>query len=197
MLNRACTLPPPRCSGFSLIEILVTIIIITFGLLGLAGLQLKIQNAEMESYQRGQALLLLNDMVERLTANRANAAGYVSADAFGTGDSQPADCTGVAAGAARDQCEWSNALKGSAETSGTANVGAMIGARGCISEIQAADSTAGVCAPGIYEVQVAWQGIGATVAPAEAKSCGEGQYGQETLRRVISGRVTIGLTSCS
>lgn len=197
MLNRANPLRLRRCAGFSLIEILVTVIIVTFGLLGLAGLQLKIQNAEMESYQRGQALLLLNDMVERMTANRANAAGYVSADAFGTGDSQPADCSGLAAGAARDQCEWSKALKGSAEASGTANVGAMIGARGCISEIQAADSTAGVCAPGIYEVQVAWQGMNDTVAPAETKACGEGQYGRETLRRVVSGRVTVGLTSCS
>ncbi len=184
------------CRGFSLIEILVTVIIITFGLLGLAGLQLKIQNAEMESYQRAQALVLMSDMLERMTANRANAAAYVSADAFGTGDSQPASCSDLA-GTARDQCEWSNALKGSAEKSGTASIGAMIGARGCISQIQAPNATAGVCAPGIYEVQVAWQGINDTVAPAAAKNCGEGLYGRETLRRVVSARMTVGLTSCS
>lgn len=185
-----------RCGGFSLIEILVTVIIITFGLLGLAGLQLKIQNAEMESYQRAQALVLMSDMLERMTTNRANAAAYVSADAFGTGDSQPASCSGLT-GTARDQCEWSNALKGSAEKSGTASVGAMIGARGCITQIQAPNATAGVCAPGIYEVQVAWQGINDSVAPAAAKNCGEGQYGRETLRRVVSARMTVGLTSCS
>lgn len=196
-MKRTHTPKPQRCAGFSLLEILVTVIIVTFGLLGLAGLQLKIQNAEMESYQRGQALLLTNDMLQRITVNRASAADYVSADAFGTGDAQPADCTALAIGAARDQCEWSNALKGSAEVSGGSNVGAMIGARGCITQIQAPDATSGVCQPGIYEVQVAWQGINDTVAPAAAKNCGQGLYGSETLRRVVSSRLTVALTSCS
>lgn len=194
MLNHRA--PRTSSGGFSLIEILVTIIIVTFGLLGLAGLQLKIQNAEMESYQRAQALLLLNDMIERMTANRANVANYVSADAFGTGDAQPAACTGLT-GVALDQCEWSNALKGSAEKSGSSSIGAMIGARGCIVEIQAMNAGAGICTPGVYEVQVAWQGLGDTVAPADSKNCGEGQYGSETLRRVVSARVASGTTSCS
>jgi len=183
-----------RNSGFSLIEILVTIVIIAFGLLGLAGLQVKIQGAEMEAYQRGQALLLLTDMVERINANRVNAAGYVSADSFGTGDGQPASCTALAAGPARDGCEWSNALKGSGEKSGTASIGAMIGARGCITQVQAPNAAAGVCTPGVYEVQVAWQGLHDTVAPS--KTCGQGLYGSETLRRVVATRLTVGLASC-
>lgn len=184
-----------RERGTSLIEVLVTIIIIAFGLLGLAGLQVKIQNAEMESYQRAQGLLLMGDMVERITANRANAATYVSADVFGTGDSQPASCTALAAGSARDQCEWSNQLKGSAEKSGSASIGAMIGARGCILQIQAPDTTAGVCAPGIYEIQVAWQGMNETVA--STKTCGQGLYGNDSLRRVVATQVVVGLASCS
>jgi len=196
MLTAAPRLASARCSGFSLLEVLVTIIIMTLGLLGLAGLQVKIQNAEMESYQRGQALLLLNDMVERIAVNRANAASYVSADAFGTGDAQPASCGGLA-GVPLDQCEWSNALKGSAEKSGTASIGAMIGARGCVTEIQAPNAAAGVCAPGIYEVQVAWQGINETVAPMGTRTCGQGLYGSETLRRVVSTRLTVGLPTCS
>lgn len=192
--NRTSTRPIRHC-GFSMIEVLVTIVILAFGLLGLAGLQMRVQNSEMESYQRAQALVLLNSMVERINANRANAAAYVSATPLGTGDTQPSACTAVAMGVARDQCEWSNALKGSAETSGTGNVGAMVGARGCITQIQAANPAAGICTPGVYEIAVAWQGLTGTVVPA--KTCAQGLYGvDDSQRRVISAQITVGLPSC-
>lgn len=180
-----------------MIEVLVTIVILAFGLLGLAGFQIHAQTAELESYQRAQALILLDSMAERITANRATAASYVSADTFGTEDGQPDDCTGLAVGtAARDQCEWSGALKGSAEVSGGgSNIGAMTGARGCISLVQAADATSGVCTPAIYRVDVVWQGITATATPSVA--CGQGLYGDEKNRRVISRFITVGLPGCT
>lgn len=187
---------PAGQRGTSMIEVLVTLIILAFGLLGLAGLQLKVQNAEMESYQRAQALVLLGDMVQRLSANRANAASYVAADPLGTGDSQPASCTSLAIGAAKDLCEWSNALKGSAETAGSSKVGAMVGARGCISQVQAPNAASGVCTPGVYEVAVAWQGLAGTVAPA--KTCGQDSYGgNDALRRLMATQITVGLPTCS
>ncbi|MDP3678960.1 MAG: prepilin-type N-terminal cleavage/methylation domain-containing protein, partial [Methylotenera sp.] len=52
--------------GALLLEVLVTIVILAIGLLGLAGLQAKLQSSEMESYQRAQALILLNDMASRI-----------------------------------------------------------------------------------------------------------------------------------
>ncbi len=189
-------MPMKNQRGFSLIEVLVTIVILAFGLLGLAGMQARMLTMEMESYQRSQALLLLNDMASRLEARVADSGpAYVTASPLGTDDSQPTSCGALAVGAARDHCEWSNLLKGAAEVSGTSNVGAMIGARGCIVQIQAPDPTAGVCTPGIYEVAVAWQGIAGTVAPNN--TCGEGEYGaDETLRRVVTARVASGTTGC-
>lgn len=187
-----------RNGGFSMIEVLVTTLIVAFGMLGLAGLQVKLQTSEMESYQRAQALVLLSDMSERLTANNANASSYVSTSAVGTGDSVPTSCAALAAGsAARDLCEWSNELKGSAETkTGLGNIGAMIGARGCITQVQAPNPASGVCQPGIYEIDVAWQGIVKTAAPAV--SCGEDLYGTDnSLRRVVTRFVTVGLPGCS
>ena len=56
-----------------MIEVLVTLVILVFGLLGLAGLQSRAQVAETESYQRTQALVLVRDMADRLSANRAAA----------------------------------------------------------------------------------------------------------------------------
>lgn len=186
--------------GTSLLEVLITIVILAFGLLGLAGLQAKIQQAEVESFQRAQATLLLADMHERISANRANAANYVSANPIGTLDTQPADCTGLAPvppahdWSAQDICQWSNALKGASEQMGTNNTGAMEGGRGCIGQVQAPDPSPGVCTPGIYQITVVWQGMNPTAAPALA--CGQGLYTQDTTRRAISSQVTVGLPNC-
>jgi len=120
MLRQA---PVDQSRGTSLIEVLVTLVILAVGLLGVAGLQSKMGVAEVESYQREQALLTLTDMVNRIYGNSAQAASYVTATPLGTGDSQPATCAGIAAGPALDQCQWSQLLKGTSEqTSGTTNV---------------------------------------------------------------------------
>lgn len=186
-------------SGFSLIEVLVTMVILAFGLLGLAGLQAKSATMEMESYQRSQALILLNDMASRMeTHANTDVASYVTGNTpLGTGDTQPTSCLDTATvpiGVARDKCEWSNSLKGAAESSGSNKVGAMIGARGCVTQIQAVNSTAGVCQSGIYEVTVAWQGMVETVAPSN--TCASGSYSSEAARRVVSMRISSGTLSC-
>jgi type IV pilus assembly protein PilV len=189
--------------GTTMLEVLVTMIVLAFGMLGLAGLQSKLHLAEMEAYQRGQAVVLLSDMVQRIYANRPSATSYVTGTAspLGVGDTQPAPtaCSALPLAtpgqlATRDQCEWSNALKGAAEARASTNAGAMIGARGCVEQFQAANPASGVCAPGIYRVTVTWQGLNATVAPA--LTCGSGLYGAASLQRAISTNVTIGLLQC-
>ncbi len=58
-------------TGFTLIEILVTIVIVSVGLLGLAGLQINGLRANMSSETRSKATLLAGDIVERMRANLA------------------------------------------------------------------------------------------------------------------------------
>jgi len=190
-----------RFAGFSLIEVLVTIVLLAFGLLGVAGMISKTGKMEVESYQRSQALSLVNDMVSRLqSATPANVASYVttaSSPAYlGTGDNL-GSCSALTDPVAIDQCEWSNALKGAAESVGGANVGAMVGARGCITQIRAPVTTAGSCASGLYLVTVVWQGMFATAAPSTNNTCGQGLYGSETLRRSISVPIGVGTVGCS
>jgi type IV pilus assembly protein PilV len=64
--------------GFTLIEVLVTVIILAIGLLGLAGLQLGGLRYSFSAYQRSQATIMANDIVDRMRANRtvAEAGGY-------------------------------------------------------------------------------------------------------------------------
>jgi len=186
---------PVRSRGTSLVEVLVTLVILAFGLLGVAGLQTKIGAAELESYQRAQALLALSQMTEFISANPVLAASYVTAGSVGTGDAEPADCTTIAPGPNLDLCNWSNALKGAGETSGGANTGAMIGARGCVTQVTAPNPTLGVCTAGVYQVSVAWQGTVPTAAPALA--CGAGLYGaNDAFRRVVAATVSTATTSC-
>lgn len=59
--------------GFSLIEVLVTVLILAIGLLGLAGLQSTSLRSNHSSLLRSQATVLAYDIADRLRANRTEA----------------------------------------------------------------------------------------------------------------------------
>lgn len=184
-----------RERGVTLLEVLITLLVLGFGLLGVAGLQAKMSAAEIESYERSQALAALSEMTERMSANGESATSYLNQGTLGTGDSQPANCTTILPGPARDICDWSNSLKGASEQKSATNVGGMLNAVGCITQLQAYNGTLGSCTAGIYQVSVAWQGTNPTATPALA--CGQGSYGaNDAYRRVIAAMVTVGTTAC-
>ena len=170
----------PRVGGGLLIEVLVSILICAFGLLGFAGMQARATASEFEAFQRSQAIQLVDDMANRINANRAHAADYMSGALLGAGAT--ADCAGLS-GAALDLCEWSNLIRGSSETRGGSKVGAMLGARGCI--LRPATST------DRYVVSVAWQGLVATAGPANPCGQGDAAFVAETLRRTASASVCV------
>jgi type IV pilus assembly protein PilV len=168
--------------GVTMLEVLIAIFILTLGLLGTASIQSQMQISELEAYQRAQAIVLLRDMVDRVNANRRNAASYVTGSAVG---SSAQNCTGLPTAAAKDLCEWNNSLYGASETRGTQALGAMNNARGCISNPV-------TVMPREVVVAVAWQGMQATFAPA-ATTCGTGTFGSDDrFRRAIVARVVIG-----
>ncbi|WP_234411274.1 type IV pilus modification protein PilV [Rhodanobacter thiooxydans] len=172
-----------------LIEALVSLVIAAVALLGTVTLMAKSTRSEMESYQRVQALTLVQGMASRINANRQVATCY-SNGATGlstTSASLPQCATGSAAQNATanaDLAAWKNALIGSSEVSGTSKVGAMIGAVGCIDQVTPFDPNYPV-----YRVSVAWQGLMATAAPV--LTCGQASIGSTSLRRVISVQVQI------
>lgn len=69
---------PPR--GFSLIEILITLVVLSVGLLGLAALHAESLRSGRSAYLRTKAVSLASDMADRLRSNRpaALAGSYVS-----------------------------------------------------------------------------------------------------------------------
>lgn len=197
-MKRVFALPlasAPRAAqrGVTLLEVLVALLILLIGLLGLAGLLVTTQQGEMESYQRKQAMVLLQDMIDRMTGNPLAANCYAfttnltnGSPALGTGYGGTFVCgAGSASQQARGSADlqgWHDALLGTSEkSSANTSVGAVIDARGCVTNP----------APGVYTVSVAWRGIGPTFAPGDAFTCGKNQYlvggvAEERVRRVVS-----------
>ena len=179
---------PSRVPGFTLLEILIAMVLLSVGLLGMFSLQAKAQKAELESYQRIQALVLIQDIVDRMNANRTDAftQAYVTAAPVG-GGGPLTDCSGKV-GADLDLCEWGNLLDGAAEVAGGAScstaagsgcVGGMKAAQGCIAydaTTELRDSTGAVQAgTGLYTISVVWEGTSTTVLGATG--CGTVPYG--------------------
>ena len=169
-------------SGALLIEVLIAVLICAFGLLGFAGMQARAVSTDFETLQRSEALVLLEDMVSRINANRAHAGDYVSAGLLGAG--AVVDCTGLT-GAALDLCEWSNLIRGNAEQRAGTAIGSMISARGCITRPATSSDR--------YVVSIAWQGIVQTAAPASPCGQGDAAFPDETLRRTASATVCVAL----
>ena len=59
-----------RTSGFTLIEVLITVLITSIGLLALAAMQARALQDSHSSFQRTVAVVQANDLVERLWAGR-------------------------------------------------------------------------------------------------------------------------------
>jgi type IV pilus assembly protein PilV len=184
-----------RQAGIAMMESLMSMAVLLFGLLGIVGLQAKTQTSQFEAYQRAQALLLLDDMVSRITANPyaadcyaiTNGAGgqpYLGTDGVGyRGDTICTAVTGTAqtrAIAEHGMFQWDDLLKGAAESDADGKKGAMVGARGCVTFDAATDT---------YTVIVTWQGMVPTMAPAV--DCANGLYGPDTQRRAVSTTIRI------
>lgn len=184
-------------SGFSMMEILVTLFIIMIGLLGIVALQGKAQVAELEAYQRTQALIVLSDIVDRMNANRATVSCFVvttdtangtpylgpGANTFGT-PSCAASTTAYNNRANAAITEIHNFFQGTSEQLAGNDVAAMINGRACIS-YDSASALGGEPGTGLYKVIVTWQAMG-DLEPTPADMCAKDEYGSEKKRRAVS-----------
>jgi type IV pilus assembly protein PilV len=101
--------------GFTLLEILVTLVVLSIGLLGLAGLQMNGLKSNHSAYLRSQASILTLDIADRMHANRVSAiTGAYDID-IGT-DPASVSCEGAGSNcgtgtlAAADLFEWKTLL---------------------------------------------------------------------------------------
>lgn len=156
--------------GFSLLEVLITLLIVSVGLLGLAGLHARSLVAESESHAKGQALALLQDIAQRIESNPAGTDFIITTNASLTNIGSGYTCA-TGARLETDLCEWDAALKAAKS---------VPDAVGCVQAVAASSEVL---------LSVAWRGRDSGFAPSAAQSCGTGTI--TSARRVVSTRIRL------
>lgn len=158
-------------------EVLISLLIMAFGLLALAGFVVKSTVLSVDASQRAKAAALVQDMASRIANNKPNAATYSSSNDIKGAATE--ECDGFT-GASLDLCEWNNLLAGenSAQSGGDA---AQLGFRGCIRRPTPSEA--------VYVITVAWGGMSPGVPPADL--CAKDEFGDDALRRIVRLQVRI------
>ena len=120
-MKPASTFNPAGQRGFTLLEVLISMVVIALGLLGYAGLQaVSLKNANT-AYLRSQATMLSHDIVERMRVNKAVALTGTYNIAIGS-------LTGGSGVAGNDLSEWKANLRQSLPAGDGAVVVSGVGA---------------------------------------------------------------------
>jgi type IV pilus assembly protein PilV len=94
-------MPLHRQQGFNLIEALIAMVVLTLGLLGVAAMQITAVRNTQGSYARSQATTIMNDLAERIYANKPGASSYGAFDSTVAGAcAKPTICEMESAGTA-------------------------------------------------------------------------------------------------
>lgn len=175
-------------AGFSLLELLITLVIFSVGLLAVAGLQTVSKQANFEALQRTSASQVAYGLLEDMRMNGDAIAVYLAAGELGSGSlgAEPApNCTTAAPcnpaqKAAHDLWTWEQVIDGNLETNAGAGTGGLVQPALCVT------GPAGSVA-GIYQVTIVWRG-GASMNNVANDPCGalNGNYGAgNEFRRII------------
>lgn len=142
-------------SGFSMIEVLVTILIIAIALLGSAGLQAYAIKMGQGGQFRNQAAFYMSDIIERMSANKVYATSGVG---YATALTTTVDCANVVCTpdvlAAYDVSKWQADI-----------ASAVPGGTGTITQTTAGN-------PSTYAIQVGWTDRKTDVNYAAAQAAG-------------------------
>jgi type IV pilus assembly protein PilV len=103
--SRFLPFSPNKRSGFSLIEVLVAVLVLSIGLLGLAGLQGQALRDNQSAFLRSRAVQRAEDILDRMRANRALALNGAYNIALAT---DPVDSPGTVA--ETDLAEWKTTI---------------------------------------------------------------------------------------
>lgn len=100
--------------GFTLLEVLITLVILSIGLLGLAGLQAVGLSQNHSAYHRSQATQAAYSIADQMRANQAASANYLTGFMLPSAATVQAGCTAGGCSAAQmaenDLFEWNETM---------------------------------------------------------------------------------------
>ncbi len=148
-----------KTKGMTFIEVLIALVIMVTGILGAVAMQATAKKGSFDAMQRSLASSLAQDILEKMRSNDADPAQTTLnsyAGSYGVNDPglspvpacdlPNALCTPTQM-VTNDLYQWTQALRGANVTSEGKNTGGLIGAVGCITEVNNAVS-----------VTISWQG---------------------------------------
>ena len=100
-----------RPAGFTLIEVMISVLVMSIGLLGLASLQVTSLRFNNDSSAQTQAAYLASDMADRMRANVSRAADYPGKAAGANASCYTAAGCSPDEMAANDIFEWNEVLR--------------------------------------------------------------------------------------
>ncbi len=147
--------PSSATRGFTLIEVLIAFIILSFGLLGAVALQAKAKQASFDAMQRAAAVALGNDILQRMRASDTTGFAALYNGSFSSDDNLKeerrcySNTCSAAEIAALDKQQWIRAIQA------RENTGALDDATVCINNQPEAASGSNAFT---LQVVISWQG---------------------------------------
>jgi type IV pilus assembly protein PilV len=178
-----------RQRGVSVLEVLITLIVFSLGVLSVGMLQGVSARANYEAVQRTTAAHIANDLLERMRANPTALELYIPLATLGGGSlgAEPApDCASEANLCSADELalhdlwQWEQLLDGVSEMDGASETGGLLMPTACMNGPVGGGQ-------GTYAVSIAWRGQAALSNPA-VDACGDGTglYGDNNeFRRIV------------
>jgi type IV pilus assembly protein PilV len=175
--------------GFNLIEVLVTLVVVSVGLLSAVSLQLLSKRSNFDAAQRTIAANLAQDMFARMRTNPNGLINYIPGGTLGgdvLGVAPLIDCQAAAANcspvqlAGYDRWHWEQQLDGAFETTAGTATGGLTTPTACVT----GPAFGGA---GNYTIAIAWRGLTESTNP-QNNACGQGSgnYGAgDRYRRVM------------
>ncbi|MDB2385813.1 type IV pilus modification protein PilV [Shewanella sp.] len=150
--------------GLTLIELMVSLVILVIGLIGIFNLHIVAKHGSFESFQQTQAAYLAHDIVNRMKLNRSELSNY--ADTYTGVREKVNSCETKICSTTQmlhwDQYQWDQTLLGALEQAEGRNIGGLDSPIACVTE-----------GAGEVSVTITWRGVRALGSPATTPSdCG-------------------------
>ena len=165
-------------SGFSLVELPVTMIIVSVGVLGVASLQIRSLQQNREAFFRAEASYLANGMMDRIRANRQTVYSLAIAQAQIVANSCVLLGCNSAQMANYDMAQWQCSIRSVDVAGATYPICTQLGVTGAL-PLGAGRVTQSAATPLLYQVQVMW------AADSFATLCGSRTVAQPACQSIV------------